>query len=234
MATSATARRRAEHWFFSALALFGLVAVVAGFGHAYFFAGLVTAKLPTRLVHVHAAVLTGWIAVQTAQPLLVALRRVRWHRQLGLVGLVVAVAVPPLAILTAIGQVKRHAHSTDDLAEDFLFGVVAAVDFAVLAFFGLRSRVHGLSAHKRFMLLATLAILGPAIGRLSFVSSVAAFYCVFAAPIVLVIAFDLLTLRRIHRATLVGVAIIATSQALAEASLRAGVGRQLVMWLQAG
>lgn len=232
IATTAFTRSRADDVFFPAVALLALAVVVMGFGHSYFFAGVVAAKLPSLLVHVHAAILTAWIAIQTLQPVLVAIGRVDWHQRIGLLGMAVAVAVPVMGVLAVIGEVRRHANGPADLAGDLAFVLTAAIDFAALACLGLRQRNADLSAHKRLMLLATISILGPAIGRLPFVTGEMVYYASLALFAVLLVAFDLLSYGRIHRATISGVAIIAISQALADVFSRTDSALRLVAWLQ--
>ena len=223
--TGAYGRRRLDNIFFPAMALLALAIVINGFGRSYFFAGMVRAPLPSPLVHAHAAILTTWIAVQVLQPVQVAANKVEWHQRLGTFGMLVAVAVPIIAMLAAIGEVRRHPFGIRDLASDFTFAIAAIVDFTILAFLGLRERHRDLSAHKRLMLLATISILGPAIGRLWFVTSP-------AILLGLVIAFDRTSLRRIHRATIFGVVLIVVSQGLAEILWRTAAAADLVVWIQ--
>jgi hypothetical protein len=82
------------------------------------------------------------------------------------------------------------------------------------------------------MLLATISILGPAIGRLWFVANPTIYYAVFAILLSLVIAFDRASLRRIHRATIFGVVLIVVSQGLAEILWRTAAAADLVVWIQ--
>ncbi len=231
IAAATSARNRADDIFFTSMALLALGAVVAGFGHAYFFAGMIAAKLASPLVHIHAAILTGWIAVQAAQPLLVSAGRVDLHQKLGLLGMALAAAVPAMGVLAVIGEVRRLVH--ESVEGDLVFVIAAAADFAVLAFLGLRERMKDLSAHKRLMLLATISILGPPIGRLPFTASDLGYYGTFAVFLALPVAFDLVTLRRLHRATLWGVVLIAASQVLADLASRTEAAHQMVMWIRA-
>lgn len=225
--------KRVDHFFFSGMALLCLAVIVLGFGRSYFFSGMVAAPLSGgALVHIHAGVMTAWAALQVIQPGLIAARRVRWHRQLGNTGKALAVAVPVVGALVAIGEVRRHKWSVDVLAGDFTGAIVATVDFAVLAYLGLRQRATDLSAHKRLMLLATIAILGPAIGRLAWVKSDTVYLLVFAFVVALPIAFDGLSLRRIHRATMLGAAIIAVSQVFSVVFSYTEPAQQIVLWLQ--
>jgi hypothetical protein len=231
IATAAFARNRADDIFFTMMAWLILAVVVAGFGHAYFFAGMVAAKLASPLVHVHAAILTGWIALQAVQPMLVSADRVDWHQKLGTLGMALAACVPVIGVLAVIGEIRRLVG--EPLEGDLAFVAVAAIDFAVLAALGLRERRHDLSAHKRLMLLATVSILGPPIGRLAFAASDAGYYGTFAVFLALPVMFDLVTRRRLHRATLWGVALIAASQALAEFASRTEAAHQMVAWIRA-
>jgi hypothetical protein len=54
--------------------------VVLGFGQSYFLAGMLRAKLPNTLVHIHGALYVSWIFLVTIQPLLVATSRVDCKR----------------------------------------------------------------------------------------------------------------------------------------------------------
>jgi hypothetical protein len=233
IATAAFARNRADDIFFPGTALALLVTIVTAFGHAYFFAGMMAAPLPSTLVHVHAFVLTAWVALQALQPILVAAGRTAWHQTAGLAGMAFAVAVPTMGILAVIGEVRRHAEDAGGLTLDLAFGFAAVIAFAVLVFLGLRQRNRDLSAHKRFMLIATISILGPAIGRLPFVSGAAApYYASFAFFAAAVIAFDLLSLGRIHRATMAGLGVIVATQGLAELFWPTDAAHDLVTWIQ--
>lgn len=225
----AFARNRADDVFFPAMALLILAVAVAGFGDSYFFAGMFAAKLPTPLVHIHAGLFSCWIAMLAVQPLLVAANRVDWHVKVGTAGMVLAAALPLVAIATLIGQLRRHGSSHPELS--FTFSLVAAADFAVLVFLGLRERRMDLSAHKRLMLLATVSMLGPAIGRLPLPFGLVGYYGVFAAFAVIFGAFDLLTIGRIHRATVLCVLVIAASQASAEFAWRTEAAHRVVTWI---
>lgn len=85
MATAVVAphKLRSDDIFFPAMALLILGIVVTGFGRSYFLAGMVLAKLPNGLVHVHGAVFILWIFLLFAQPWLIAAHKVKWHMKLG-------------------------------------------------------------------------------------------------------------------------------------------------------
>src|ERR1700677_1901028 len=94
MATMIAAPRklRADDIFFPAMALLILAVVVIGFAQSYFLPGLVFAKLPNKLVHIHGALFVSWIFLLLIQNSLVAARKVKAHMTLG----VLALILPPL------------------------------------------------------------------------------------------------------------------------------------------
>jgi hypothetical protein len=71
---------------FSAMTLLILAAVLYGFARTSFLAGMVSAPLPNRLIHVHGAAFTRWIVLWMAQTALLSARQVKLHRTLGLAG----------------------------------------------------------------------------------------------------------------------------------------------------
>src|SRR5207244_3825284 len=79
--------RRFDHWFFSCLAVIILISVFVGFARTYYLAGVLKARLPSFLIHMHGAVFSCWILLFITQTGLVAVRRVNWHRRLGFLGL---------------------------------------------------------------------------------------------------------------------------------------------------
>lgn len=75
---------RADDIFFPAMGLLILSIVVLGFAQSYFLAGMLRAKLPNTLVHIHGAIFVSWIFFLTIQASLVAIGGVKWHMTLGL------------------------------------------------------------------------------------------------------------------------------------------------------
>ncbi|HEX4378745.1 MAG TPA: hypothetical protein VH022_01835, partial [Candidatus Acidoferrum sp.] len=58
---------RSDDIFFLSMALLVLVIVVTGFAQSYFLAGMIRAKLPNALVHIHGAIFVSWIFLLVAQ-----------------------------------------------------------------------------------------------------------------------------------------------------------------------
>jgi hypothetical protein len=194
--------------------------VFLGFARTYYLAGIYHAHVRNLLIHVHGAVFSTWIVLLVVQTTLVTRRNIALHRKLGLFGAGLAVAMVGLGVAAA----------TDSLARGFyppgfpfgplvfystpIFGITA---FAVLVFFSIRLRSNG-PAHKRLILLATLALISAAIDRWPFAFIQQAHYMsnVIRDMMVLsIVVFDLSTLRRIHRTTLLGGLIVIAAGHLA-------------------
>jgi uncharacterized membrane protein YozB (DUF420 family) len=205
--------------YFAAMAAVVVGTVFLGFARSYFLAGAIHAKLPSRLVHLHAAVATLWISFLVIQIALIATRRVAWHRQLGMFGAALAVAMVVLALLTATESFARGftpPGSKSSPATFYVFPVFQAVTFCVLFAAGFLKRSDG-AAHKRLMLIATFSLLGAAISRWPFavIHRVPPLTPLIILFFLLSLAgYDLWTRHRVHRATAIGGAFLVVSQAL--------------------
>lgn len=162
-------RLRSDDIFFPAMALLLLLIVVTGFAQSYFLAGMVRAKLPSTLVHVHGALFVSWILLLLLQASLVAVHRVKLHMTLGILGIILPPAMVIVGTLTLFGAVRSDR--VDIPPEILLTGDLAQLlVFIVLISWGLLAR-NNPASHKRLMILATMAIIGPAISRWTSASS---------------------------------------------------------------
>ncbi len=200
---------RVDDQFFLAMAIFSLGAVFLGFARTFYLAGIYHTHVPNLLIAVHGTVFTAWIVLLVVQTGLVAARRIAFHRTLGIFGAVLAAAMVVLGLAAA----------TDSLARGFAppgfpFGprvfyarpVLEIIAFAILIGAGLWMRSNG-PAHKRLVLLATITLLGAAINRWPFaiITSVHILTdLILFLLVVLIAAFDIWSLRRIHHATICG------------------------------
>lgn len=227
--------KRADHIFFGVMTALIIATVFVGFARTYFLAGIFTAPLPSRLVHLHGAVFTTWILVLAAQVLLVSMGRVRWHMRLGVLGMCVAPLVVGLGFATLVAAVRRHFVPPAPLR------VILVVDALTLCMFGglvlsafLTRR--DAAAHKRLMLVATCIILGPAISRwpFHFVQSAAAGFIALDSFIVFLVCYDLWSRRSLHRATVWGVILTAAWQLTYRPLAHSALLDHIVIWLQKG
>jgi hypothetical protein len=200
--------RTAEHLFFSGMSALIALVVFLGFARTYYLAGLFGAKpLAAPIVHVHGAVFTCWIVLLIAQTSLVGTGHTRIHRRLGLLGLALAPLMVVLGVAVADEMLERMSRVPGvDAPLIFAVALSEIAGFAVPVFFGFRWRRQS-SLHKRLIIIGTIAMTTAGFGRwpVSFLlhKPLPAMLCAFAL-LLLVVAFDLKTTRRIHRATVLG------------------------------
>jgi hypothetical protein len=188
-----------------------LFAVVVGFARTYFLRAVLPVPTPaplglTPLVHLHGLLFTGWAVLLVVQARLVAAKRVDLHRRLGMAAVVMAALMVGIGTLVAIQAVLRGVAPFGMDPRRFLIVPLFAVGlFAVFVVAGVRAR-RDPQSHKRLMLLATIALLPPAIARWALQlglgpPAVLAIATLFLVPMVV---WDLKTRRRLHPVTLWG------------------------------
>jgi len=199
---------RPDDIFFPAMAVLILAIVVFGFAQSYFLPGLVFAKLPNALVHIHGAIFVSWIFLLLIQSFLVAAGRIKWHIALGILGVILPPLMAIFGVLTVFDSIRRNGTPippqlliVGDFGELALF--LALVAWAMI-------RRRSPAAHKRLIILATMAITGPAINRWPFPPALRlpGTLVVFLLLPLIVIAYDLWSTRRIHRATTIATVLI--------------------------
>lgn len=151
--------------FFTAMIVVLWATVLFGFSKTYFMAGMVAAPLPNRLIHIHGAAFTLWMVLLAVQTGLVSVRKVAWHRTLGLAGFGLAVVMVVLGLLAATDALRRGSGPLGLSAKTFY--VVPLSDmlvFSVLVYFAWRAR-RAPVAHKRLILIATIGLMDAGVGR---------------------------------------------------------------------
>ena len=197
-------------------AVVALLFVFAGFAPTFYLKGVYGAPELTTLKLVHGLVMTAWFTLFLVQARLVATGRTAVHRQLGALGILVALLVVALGITTGIASARSGAAPIGVPPLIFLvFPIGEMFIFAglVTAAIVLRKRS---AYHKRLMLLGTLAILTPAMARLplEFVRAGGppAFFGLTDLLILACIAYDTARNRRLHPAFAAGLAFIIAGQ----------------------
>jgi hypothetical protein len=232
MATAVVSQHkvRSDDIFFPAMALLILGVVVLGFAQSYFFAGMLRAKLPNTLVHIHGALFVSWIFSLVIQTSLVAARKVKWHMTLGIGGLILPPLMVVFGILTLFDSIRRNGTA---LAPELL--LVGDLDeltvFAVLTLWALLARRNAAS-HKRLMILGTMAILGPAIGRWPIPFSPPVILGIYVGLPLLVVAYDLWSRGSIHRSTAIAYAMIVAVTFTIFPVSRLGFWQQVIAWIR--
>jgi FtsH-binding integral membrane protein len=197
--------RRYDHVFFTAMALLLLATVALGFARTYFLAGIFNAPLPSRVIHVHGAVFTAWILFLVAQTTLVSAGRVDIHRRIGIAGFLLACLMVVVGVWAGTNALGRDFHPPGVDAKTFyIIPMTDMLIFAVLIFFAYRGRFNS-AAHKRIIIVATVALMIAAVARWPFAmvhrNPLAASFVTYVFLLGLV-AYDLWSTRRVHRATI--------------------------------
>lgn len=207
--------RNFEHRFFL-VALVVLFAVVfAGFARTYYLKFLFGTPALPWLMQLHGALMTSWFALFFTQTCLIASHRLQWHKRLGVLGAMLALAILMIAPIVLVNGVDRELHTPQGnpaITVVFGFDLMILVDFTLLAGSALALRRRS-GFHKRLMLLATCSIIMPAIGRLPISPNTmeAVFYaCVFVPVIV-----DTVLHRRLHPAFGWGAPLLAATEVMA-------------------
>lgn len=202
--TTSVPGRRFDHIFFASMAFAMLITVFFGFAHTYYLAGLFRAPLPSRIIHIHGAVFSCWILLLIVQTSLVSACRTDIHRRLGVAGFFLGCLLIILGVLAATDALNRNAPIGRNPQLFYMFHLTDLLVFGVLVYFAFRARLDS-PAHKRFIYIGTIALLGPAIARLPLVflfpSSPVVTWFTEGFLLVLVL-YDLWSTHRIHRATL--------------------------------
>jgi hypothetical protein len=175
-----------------------------------------TMRMPPLVVHLHAAVMASWTALLAIQATLSLAGRMDLHRRTGMISLLIApLVLAALVAVTIVRQNDAFGTPAGPVVNNILFLQLRAIVLFPLFFvWAIRTRRSDPQTHKRMMLLATLMLLDAAIARMSwlpfnvFPNDYLAIHLYLLLLTVPALLFDLLTLGRIHRAWLLGLALV--------------------------
>jgi len=141
--------------------------------------------------------------------------------------------MPIVAIYTAVDALVRHANRPSTLA----FFVVPTFDilaFAPLIFFAWKYRSNA-AAHKRLIIIATIAILDAAVARWPVHAAWWGLHpseWATEAFLIPLFAYDLFSIRKIHRATLWGSVLLVFLQHIRGPIGQSGAWQRFAAWVQ--
>ena len=232
----AARRARADRWFFSGTAVAQVALVVWGFSPSYYLRPASDLAPLSPLLHLHGALFSMWLVLLLAQVSLVATRRTPMHRKLGVFGGLLALAMLVAGYVAAVDAARRGSTLPGMTPLAFLIiPILGIVTFAVLAGAGLALR-RAPDAHKRLMMLATAGgLVGAGVARIALFQPLgpAAFLGVPVVFALLLAAYDLATLRRVHGATLAGSGFIIAMEAAQMTAANGSAWLALAAWLTA-
>ena len=98
---AANISRRNERLFYTGMALAIAITVFAGFARTYYLRPYFGTPALSPLLNLHGLVFSSWLLLFFIQTVLVAAKRIRVHRRLGIVGAVIAALVVVVGTSTA-------------------------------------------------------------------------------------------------------------------------------------
>jgi len=221
-AAPSTDPRPGPRLFWVGMAVFLILIVFLGFGSTYgrqLALGLeISGKGVVEtdwVIHLHAAVSVGWLALLLGQTVLAARGRMRAHMALGKYGapaLGTAVVLAGFLIVyqSVVGFVAKDVFSWAEWPTILLWTMqfwVRLLGFAVLLGLGLLRRSQP-AVHKRYMICGTILLVVPATGRMHYLLGPWSNTIGIAIMLAPLFAYDLYTERRVRPATLIGTGFV--------------------------
>jgi hypothetical protein len=186
--------------------------VIAGFWSPYFAPLLKGTAARPRVIHLHASLFVGWIALLFAQVLFVYMGRVQLHRTIGNIGIAYGFLVVIMGVIVAFTAPILHVKNGEwqmDRAAGFLLISLRAI--AVFGSFFVASVAYKRKPeiHKRLILLATVALLFAPVGRLiSPNQAPLLFLATWLSPVLIIMVRDAMALRRVNPVFIIGLAVL--------------------------
>lgn len=210
-------RMDAERRFYGLMVIAIFVAVFIGFAPSFYLFQTVSYPRPnptlTPLIMLHGFAFTAWLGLFYLQTRLIANGRRDVHRQLGVIGFGLAAALIPIMYLTSVHAIARGSHPP--FVDAVTWSAVPLLGIPSTAFLLLMGWRHRLTpqTHKRFMLLATLGMVEPGIGRWPIFPPILEGHiasCVLSFALVIpLILWDRKTIGGLHWATKMGLGALA-------------------------
>jgi uncharacterized membrane protein YozB (DUF420 family) len=200
--------------FFTVMATAVAVTVFLGFAPSFYLRGTFN---PSRslsvLLHIHGFALSAWIVLFLVQTILIARGSRTLHRRLGWVMSGLAACIVALMGAAIVDQMQRIPPPFPP-AVALALGLFDIIAFATLVSWAVFWRRRP-DWHKRFMLSATILLLGAAVVRIVAFNGVRdpryfilAEYCSAFVFFIPCFAYDWMTRRKLHPANIVGLALI--------------------------
>jgi FtsH-binding integral membrane protein len=219
------ARHPSDAWFFPSIVGVICLLMLAGFVPEMLERMHGTPKPYPVVIHAHAVVFFGWLAFLASQVALIRTGRVAVHRSLGTLGAVLAVAV--LLLGPAAAFTMQLAHDAQQPPKFLAVQLLNIAVFGVLVVAGLVFR-RDAAAHKRLMLVATLALIGAGFSRVMRMvmgapppfTLIPGVYIAGNVLLVVIALYDYRTRGRLHPAFVMAAALLIGAEFLAGALLR--------------
>ena len=168
--SSVSAATTAGQWFFVWMALIALGITFVGFLPTYLIPVSTGTFTRPPLVHLHGLTMLLWMLLFTGQAWLAATGRMTTHRTFGMLGLALATAGLILLVTTVVVNINVVEQTVPDAGPQLrgrdAGNIIRSVVFVGLVAAGVMNTRRS-DVHKRFMLVANIIILAPALGRIA-------------------------------------------------------------------
>ena len=218
------------------IAVLAIVIAAVGFWPTYFGPLLAGSLAKPAIIHFHAAIYVGWLAIFLAQAVLAATGRVALHMKLGRFAIGYGGLVIFAGLLAGIGMFVLRVRAGDAAAAqtavlgpllDMLF---FAPLFAAAIYYRRKPELH-----KRLMVVATTSLLIAAAVRMPFLGqprNLLLLHSIWTAPILLAMAHELWRRRRVHPVYALGLVLLVIQGPAVRVYIRASEEwRNVSSWL---
>ena len=186
------------------------------------FTGHADYQAPPILV-AHAILFSAWLALLTGQILLVRTKRLRLHKKLGRVAILLVPLMVYSAVAAEVHSQRFYIQRHDDDLHFFILPLFYAAAFGILSIWAVLVAKKDPVSHKRLILLATTVIVGAAYARWwgseltvlfgdgfwgMLVNTFAGTNLLLAAAV----GYDVATRKRVHRVYLIVVPAMLASE----------------------
>lgn len=184
---------------------------IGGFWPKYFGPLVFGTLVQPLLIHIHAIVFTGWLALFFAQAYFAATKRIQWHLKAGQIGMWYALLLIVVGLTTGAMRAAGHVAEGGGTAQGLLYAATA--DMVVFAgFFGTaiwyRKKP---KLHRPAMVVAATALLIAPVARMTFLppppGGIPIRLFVWSLPVLVAMAVDFRKTRTVHPIYLIGLAV---------------------------
>ncbi len=158
----------AARWFYVWMAAICLLLVIVTFAPSYWLQLPAGTVIGSAGLHLHAFLFAGWLILFLLQSWFAATGRIRHHRTWGLLGVVLAISMLYSGIDSTIREMEHGLAHGNSKAIPFALGPIVWILLFAGFFTAAVATIKHLEYHKRFMVLATIAIMPPTVGHVLF------------------------------------------------------------------
>src|SRR5262245_27276023 len=172
--------------FYVGISLFMVAIVLVGFWPSYFGPLLRGVTARPLVIQIHGIVFVGWMVLLVTQVAMVAAGRTDLHRRIGSLGVVYGFLVLLMGLIAGIAAPVMHFKNGEwafDRAAGFL--LITLGDMTLFGSFFIAAMVYRRKpeTHKRLIVMATIALLFAAVGRMSFIQIQALLLPLWLSPL---------------------------------------------------